>query len=133
MINSGADVNAEDFAGFTPLISAASNRNLDAVRLLLAKGADVNARSGDGSFQKVKAGTIALGYFTPLIGAAPLGSHDLIATLLDAGAKINVADLRGRPLLLAVANDRQPESFACSSRALRSDAKSSQVDGLSGL
>ena len=65
-------------------------------------------RSGDGSFQKVKAGSIALGYFTPLTAAAPLGSRELIAALLDAGAKINVADVRGMtPLMLAVANDRQ--------------------------
>ena len=32
-----------------------------------------NARSGDGSFQKVKAGTIALGYFTPLTASVALG------------------------------------------------------------
>jgi hypothetical protein len=38
-----------------------------AVKLLLAKGANVNAVSGDGSFQKVKAGTIALGNWTPLL------------------------------------------------------------------
>lgn len=60
LVNIGLDVNAADLAGSTPLMNAATNGNLDAVRLLLAKGADVNARSGD-PFQKVKAGTIALG------------------------------------------------------------------------
>ena len=74
LVDAGLDVNASDFQGFTPLIYAASNVNLAAARLLLAKGADVNAVSGDGAFQKVKAGTLAQGYFTPLIMAAPFGS-----------------------------------------------------------
>jgi ankyrin repeat protein len=108
IVDAGVDVNAADFAGFTPLISASANRNLDAVRMLLAKGADAKARSGDGSFQKVKAGTIALGLWTPLTAAVSLASPELVKTLLDAGAGINVPDVRGMtPLMLAVATDRQ--------------------------
>jgi ankyrin repeat protein len=108
IVDAGADVNAADFAGFTPLINAAANRNLDAIRLLLAKGADAKARSGDGSFQKVKAGAIALGLWTPLTAAVSLASPELVKTLLDAGVGINVADVRGMtPLMLAVATDRQ--------------------------
>ena len=37
IVDAGADVNAVDIAGFTPLIHAAANRNLDAIRLLLAR------------------------------------------------------------------------------------------------
>ena len=108
LVDAGGDVNAADMAGFTPLINAASHGNLEAVRLLLAKGADVSARSGDGAFQKVKAGTITLGSWTPLIAAAAYGSPELIKTLLDAGAQVNVADVRGMtPLMLAVATDLQ--------------------------
>ena len=108
ILEAGGDVNGVDFAGFTPLIHAASNGNLAAVRMLLGKGADVNARSGDGSFQKVKAGSIALGFWTPLSASMALGSTDLVKTLLDAGAKVDVPDVRGMtPLMLAVATDRQ--------------------------
>jgi ankyrin repeat protein len=106
LLDARLDVNARDFPGFTPLVYASSNGNLAAVRLLLARGADVNAVTSDGSFQKVKAGTIALGNFTPLLMAAPSGSTMLVKTLLDAGARVNVQDVRGfTPLTLAVATD----------------------------
>jgi ankyrin repeat protein len=66
----------------------------------------VNAVSSDGSFQKVKAGTIGLGNFTPLFMATPRGSVELVKTLLDAGARVNVRDIRGlTPLITAVASD----------------------------
>jgi ankyrin repeat protein len=106
--DAGADVNAVDFAGFTPLIHAGANRNLDAIRMLLAKGADAKARSGDGSFQKVKAGSIALGHWTALTASVSMATPELVKMLLDAGVGINVPDVRGMtPLMLAVATDRQ--------------------------
>jgi len=108
IVDAGIAIEVPDFTGSTPLIGAAFNGNVPAVRLLLAKGANVNAVSGDGSFQKVKAGTIALGNWTPLLAAATFGSPEMIAVLLDAGANINARDVRGMtPLMLAVATDRQ--------------------------
>ena len=108
IVAAGADVNTADFAGFTPLIQASANRNLDAIRMLLAKGADPKARSGDGSYQKVKAGNIALGNWTPLTVVASMATPELVKTLLDAGVGVNVTDVRGMtPLMLAVASDRQ--------------------------
>ena len=108
MLDAGLDVNAADFPGSTPLINASSAGNLEIVRLLLAKGANVNASMSDGSFQKVKAGTIALGNFTALASAMPFGSLEVVRTLLDAGANVNAVDVRGMtPLMLAVATDRQ--------------------------
>jgi ankyrin repeat protein len=106
--DAGVAADNADFAGFTPLIGAAFSGNVQAVKLLLEKGANVNAVSGDGSFQKVKAGTIALGNFTPLLAAATLGSPEMITVLLQAGADVNARDVRGMtPLMLAVATDRQ--------------------------
>ncbi len=108
MIDAGVPIDVPGFDGFTPLMTAAFGGNLPAVKLLLSKGANVNAVSGDGSFQKVKAGTIALGKWTPLIAAATSGSPELIDTLLRAGADPNARDVRGMTaLMLAAATDRQ--------------------------
>ena len=106
--DAGISVNDADFTGLTPLIAAASVGNVRSVKLLLAKGANVNAVSGDGSFQKVKAGTIALGNFTALLSSAASGSLEMVTVLLDAGADVNAKDVRGMtPLMLAVATDHQ--------------------------
>jgi ankyrin repeat protein len=106
-VDAGLDVNAANALGFTPLTDVANTGNLAAAKMLLAKGADVNAVSAP-PFQKVKAGTIALGSFTPLLIASVSGSSEFVEALLDAGAGVNVQEARGMtPLMLAVATDRQ--------------------------
>jgi ankyrin repeat protein len=129
-IDAGLDVNAADFPGLTPLINASSKGNLEIVRLLLAKGANVNTAMSDGSFQKVKAGTIAIGNLTPLMSAAPFHSPELVKTLLDAGANVNARDVRGMTtLMLAVATDRQnPEII----RALIAKGADVNIKSLAG-
>jgi ankyrin repeat protein len=108
MLDAGLGVNDASFGGFTPLMGAAFTGTVEGVKLLLSKGANVNAVSEDGSFQKVKAGTIALGNWTALLAAATLGSPEMIRVLLDARADVNARDVRGMtPLMLAVATDRQ--------------------------
>ena len=85
-------------------MNAAGNGNLAAVKLLLGKGANVNAVSAP-PYEPVKNGTIALGQFTALALAAT-GPSDVVKALLDAGASVNVKDARGMtPLMLATATD----------------------------
>jgi ankyrin repeat protein len=61
----------------------------DTVKMLLAKGADVNAKDDYG--------------YTALIWAAYLDYSDIVQILLEHGAKVNIKNNHGEsPLLLAV-------------------------------
>ncbi len=64
-----------------PLIAAARTADTTSARALLADGADVNGRYGDGS--------------TALHWAAHRDAADLVAMLLTAGADVNAADDHG--------------------------------------
>ena len=64
--------------GDAPILVAASRNCVETVKLLLDKGADVNAKDNDG--------------WTPLIKAASGGLTDLARVLLERGADIDVVD-----------------------------------------
>ncbi len=92
--------------GDTALMYAAAHGNIQTMKLLLAKGADVNLADAPESAQ-VKNGPIALGSLTPLLLAAPSAGAPAVRLLLDAGAKVNVQDVRGMtPIMLAIGTDR---------------------------
>jgi len=95
-----------DAQGYTPMASAASNCNLEFVRLFLSKGADVNAANTRGG--EVKFGKIQLIKLTPLMLASTFCAPEVVKTLLDAGAKVNAADVRGMtPIQFAVSSEEQ--------------------------
>jgi uncharacterized protein len=48
LLDAGADVNATQRGGFTPIQATAQNGDLEATQLLLARGADIHARTEDG-------------------------------------------------------------------------------------
>ena len=84
----GEGVNATDTQGQTPLMLAAAFGSVDAVRTLLASGADVRAASSTG------------------VTALHLAADDLTKArmLLDAGADVNAVSQLGRtPLIVAAA------------------------------
>jgi len=113
LLDANADLNTADtFIGLAPLINASGNRNLEAVKLLLAKGANVNAVSKTQDLPRIQTGIVEFGGWTPLLMAVPFGPPEIARTLIDAGAKVNVQDYRGfTPLMLAAATDRaNPET-----------------------
>ena len=85
----GVKVNARDENGSTPLMSAVMCDHLDVVKYLVAKGADVNAKSSNN-------GT------TPLMSAAMRDLLDMVKYLIANGADVNAKDSEGTtPLMLA--------------------------------
>ena len=66
LVEKGAVAKAKGPGGFTALISAAGYGNAELVKLLLDRGADVNAQSGP-SIAKVKNGDVGIGNLTPLL------------------------------------------------------------------
>lgn len=93
-----------DIVGFTVLHEAAAHSNIPVMKLLLAKGVDVNAApKGE---MRVRNGAIAISEMTPLMVASPRSSLETVQTLLAAGADVKPRDVRGMTaLMFAVASD----------------------------
>lgn len=85
LIEHGADVNAADWHGNTPLINAAYFGRLEAVKALLEKGAHINAVSKEG---------------ITALTAATYSGNDLVASyLLEKGADPSLRNAGGEAAL----------------------------------
>jgi len=88
LLGAGANVQAANRVGATPLFLATLNGNAAMVEKLLKAGADANAP------------VLSHGE-TPLMMAARSGSADTVKVLLDQGAKVNAAEtLRGTTAIM---------------------------------
>ncbi|KAL6894722.1 hypothetical protein GGI43DRAFT_424618 [Trichoderma evansii] len=94
LINKGADINARNKLGETPLLLALEKGYEAAARLLIDKGADINARN------KYKD--------TPLLWALENSHEAVVRLLINKGADINASDkYKNTPLLWALDNGNE--------------------------
>ncbi len=114
-LNEGADVNARDRDGLTPLIWAAIQGHEEVVRVLLEQGANLEARNNNGDTALMWASVMGhkevvellldhganadirepKSGVTALMGAAAEGHTDVVQVLLEKGAAVNASDRNG--------------------------------------
>ncbi|MFL6228080.1 MAG: ankyrin repeat domain-containing protein [Pyrinomonadaceae bacterium] len=98
LLDARADVNARDCSqGWTPLLHALHKYQHDAARLLVERGADVNARAGDCAAQKTEDGV------APLMFAAKYDDAEMVKFLLAHGADARATNGDENALSYAVA------------------------------
>lgn len=119
LLDAGANANATGPKGRTALMSAVQSRKIEAVKLLLERGADINSRDelegtalswAAGPFGSAQAVAVLLASgaevnvsdnngMTPLIWAARFGDVERVEDLIEAGAKVTARDLKGKSAL----------------------------------
>ena len=98
IIGSGRSTNAADADGWTPLIWAAREGRVNAVRALLERGADPNLPDSSGNG------------WTPLLHAIHRDQPDVVEALLDGGAKADRQIGNGLSPLMMAAGYGQTET-----------------------
>jgi ankyrin repeat protein len=111
LLGHGATVDArEKWGGQTALMWASARRHPAMMQLLIARGADVNARSIDRNYQRHvtaegRPKSLDSGGLTPLLYAARENCMACVDVLLKNGADIDLPDPDGvSPLLVAIMN-----------------------------
>lgn len=111
----GADVNARDAHGATPLMYAASLADAEAVTFLLAREADVRAADSDGWTPLHHAAYTRLGAGDRRGTCSPAAARALVA----AGANVNARDGKGATPLIRLAECRTESGLPASDAADR--------------
>ena len=97
LVGAGANANAANRYGVTPLSLAAANANAAIVRLLIDAGADARATLRDGE--------------TILMAASRTGNPDAVALILSHGADVNAREQSlGETALMWAAAENHPEA-----------------------
>jgi len=146
LIAAGAEVNAKDSNGRTPLHTAATYGQKEVAEQLISKGADVNAKDSSGETplheaayrdnKEVAALLISKGADvnakdssgeTPLHKAAYVGTKEVTELLISKGADVNAKDSSGEtPLHMAAFSDQKDIAELLISKGADVNAKDSQ-------
>ena len=92
LLDRGADIEAKNNVGNTPLIEAASIGDIDSLKALLNRGADIEAKNNDGNTSLIEAKTV-----------------DILKVLIDRGADIEAKNNDGNTPLVEAAMYGQVE------------------------
>jgi len=95
LLSAGANPNAANRRGETPLMHLTSEANVELIRDLIAAGADANALDDSGE--------------SPLMRAVTHCNFSVAKELIDAGADVNAKDASGNTLLMNAAQNNEPE------------------------
>lgn len=87
LLDAGADPNSADKRGVTPLI--ANSRDIEIAQMLIAHGANVNARAGDGFTPLLNVETVELTRLLLEHGADPFAQTEQGETALDWAKRMN--------------------------------------------
>ena len=126
-LDGGGSANAADKAKLTLLNWAAYGGSLDLVKLLIAKGADVNVHASKKAW-------------TPLMNGSAMGFPLVVSHLLDHGAAVNAIDADGYSALAFAAEKKRTDVMrillahgADGGNALVAMARDGQVDAINLL
>jgi len=100
LINAGADVNAKDNYGTTPLIFAAISGSTEIMAALIDKGADVNAKDYMGRTALIE-----------VFNSENEHTAEIIQTLIEAGADVNAKADFGNTAFIIAANTQYAKAF----------------------
>ena len=115
-IKAGADVNAADEEGWTPLMAATGFNNRKATQALIDAGADVNARDKKGR--------------TPLMAS---DSPEVVKLLLKAGADIHATDKEGCTAVMVAAQEGENPDFLAALIKAGVDVNAKNEEGKTAL
>lgn len=105
LLKNGADANAQDVNGRTPIFYTAQLDKLDLTKLLIKYNGSVNHKDKQGK--------------TPLHVAAESGAVFVVNELLRKGARVNLKTRSGETALHSVAKNSSKPSTNCNKKALK--------------
>jgi ankyrin repeat protein len=109
MLAHGADINAHDRNGGTPLHEAVRQGNVELVRALVSRGADLHARTEQGA----EGGNLPVrrrSGLTPFLAAAQTGNVEMMRVLMALGADPAALTPDGAGAVLIAAGSRRLEA-----------------------
>lgn len=97
LLAGGANVNAQDADGWTPLMLATVKGHVEVARVLLGEGADIHTKNSRG--------------WTALRFAVSMDDTEAVRLLLEKGADVNDKDEDGNTALMQAAGEKSIESL----------------------